>query len=683
MWHQGKFRVFLAFGLIATLILGGLTWATTAALRAERVHRDAQRAARVNEAMFQAGKERADLTRQALWRLDARLAPALAREESRPYPHYLALHSPFPALTAQGLACVPGSVYLPSPLLTAELPEWMSLHFQVDQTNGWVSPQVIPADLQQLLRKQPVELALNNVTGERVDLLEKLKTRYSASDILGRFRELDVSATQSPRDVQRWNEIIEIVQTNKPSRLGNNYRGQSAGGQGFERNNDNNTQVSPQAPGLNNPNYNSLNNASPTNSVTPQQLDFANRMFVIDRARREGLWAYLSDDTRANGGLTQTFPGKTGISVQTVEVQLGQLRPVWLPNAEHPENLILVRGATVNGRPVFQGILIDWNALQSMLLDEISDLFPDAGFKAIPAGEPANPDRSMTGLPVEFESNLAPFDPEEFEYLPAEGPSALRLGLGVAWAAAMIALLAIGVGGSFLLDLSERRIRFVSAVTHELRTPMTTLRLYLDLLSSGMVTDEKQKAEYLTTLNAESDRLHRLIVNVLDFARLEKSRPDVSHKEVSLDSLLSQMRANWGERCAAAGKQLVIENRTTGDVCVKTDPHLLEQILGNLIDNAQKYSRDASDPRIILRAELADGSVAFDVEDHGPGVGKRHRRSVFRPFRRGEEYDHKAGGVGLGLALATRWATLIGGKLSLRAAETGSGACFRVTVPRC
>jgi K+-sensing histidine kinase KdpD len=244
-------------------------------------------------------------------------------------------------------------------------------------------------------------------------------------------------------------------------------------------------------------------------------------------------------------------------------------------------------------------------------------------------------------------------------------------------------LLAIGVGGWVLLDLSDRRIRFVSAVTHELRTPLTTLRLYLDLLSSGMVTEEKQKAEYLTTLNAESDRLYRLIVNVLDFARLEKTRPTVNRRELPVEDVVAQLERTWAERCAAAGKQLVIENPVPPDTCIKTDGQLLEQIISNLIDNAQKYSRDAADSRIILRTALAGEAVVFEVEDRGPGVGKRHRRSVFRPFRRGQDSDFKAGGVGLGLALATRWASLIGGRLSLQAGEGGVGACFRVSVPRC
>src|SRR5947209_11851189 len=114
----------------------------------------------------------------------------------------------------------------------------------------------------------------------------------------------------------------------------------------------------------------------------------------------------------------------------------------------------------------------------------------------------------------------------------------MRTGLSLAWLAALVGLGAVAGGGWSLLTLSQRRIRFVSAVTHELRTPLTSLRLYLDLLLSGMVQDEQKRQEYLATLNTESDRLHRLIDNVLDFARLERQRTQTATQPVKVCDLL-------------------------------------------------------------------------------------------------------------------------------------------------
>src|SRR5207248_4639778 len=159
-----------------------------------------------------------------------------------------------------------------------------------------------------------------------------------------------------------------------------------------------------------------------------------------------------------------------------------------------------------------------------------------------------------TALPFRLEPG--PADPADAE----PGWTPLRVGLTLSWAAALVALLAVGLGGWTLLDLSERRIRFVSAVTHELRTPLTTLRLYLDMLMNGLVRDEKQREEYIRTLHAEAERLNRLVGNVLDFSRLEKSRPQLIRSPQRVADLLSEVKAAWECRCATAGKELILES---------------------------------------------------------------------------------------------------------------------------
>jgi signal transduction histidine kinase len=278
----------------------------------------------------------------------------------------------------------------------------------------------------------------------------------------------------------------------------------------------------------------------------------------------------------------------------------------------------------------------------------------------------------MTALPVQLDPGTAPTP------APA-GWTPLRFGLVLAWAAAIIAFAAVGLSGWSLIDNAERRIRFVSAVTHELRTPLTSLRLYLDLLLSGMVQDEQKRQEYLTTLDTESDRLHRLIDNVLDYARLEKRRTGTGMQAVKVCDLLDQVRQTWVDRCGNDGKQLAVISTVPPHHEVCTDPHLVQQIVGNLIDNARKYTRDAADPRIWLWARPAGRRwVVFEVEDRGAGVPKNERKLIFRPFRRGEAADTTAGGAGLGLALAKQWAELLGGRLSYRPADGGVGACFRL-----
>jgi signal transduction histidine kinase len=185
----------------------------------------------------------------------------------------------------------------------------------------------------------------------------------------------------------------------------------------------------------------------------------------------------------------------------------------------------------------------------------------------------------------------------------------------------------------------------------------------------------------LQTLHAEADRLHRLISNVLDFSRLENQQPRLVKVRVAVADLLEQVRVAWQVRCQGAAKELVVETSLDDTALIETDAELVQQVLGNLIDNACKYSREASDPRLWLRARPeTGGQLVLEVEDCGPGVPLHERRAIFRPFRRGRSADVTAGGVGLGLALAQRWAQLLGGQLALQPGLEG-GACFRLTLP--
>jgi hypothetical protein len=150
----------VAFLVIAGLVLGGLGWATRAALRLEHEQLVHQLAA----------AEHAEKVRLALWRLDGRLTGLLAREDNRPFAHYSAIYAPQVALTNTATAWPAGAVIEPSPLLNADLQPWMRLHFQVD-ADGWESPQVLSRLLDTRLRAQTLRLPLDNVTPCRKALL--------------------------------------------------------------------------------------------------------------------------------------------------------------------------------------------------------------------------------------------------------------------------------------------------------------------------------------------------------------------------------------------------------------------------------------------------------------------------------------------------------------------------------
>jgi signal transduction histidine kinase len=591
------------------------------------------------------------MLRMAMWRLDGWIAPHLAREDSRPYAHYSSIHAPVPAMTRTGDPFPLGSVRLPSPLLDAQLPDWMLLHFQYTPEHSaatcWQSPQVLPDRLATRLRNRPFELPLVNVTPERCNLLSQIANEFSPSLLLATVKDYSVLSAPGDMAMESRNPDQQYLIQNPPW----NVYGNSA------------QQLAQPA-----------NSGGRQPSFPSQQMenDFDSRLSTLQKSRQPTRGGSERDPNADLDSITS--PKEVPGIPQSVE--LGGLVPIWFPYATQPDHLLFARYARLGSKDVVQGVFVDWDRLQRELKELVAELFPNAKFRPASDVKPEKPEQLMSMLPVEMEPGPIPPTPRR-------GWTPLRIGLGVAWIAVAIALIAVAIGGWSLIDMSERRIRFVSAVTHELRTPMTTLRLYLDMLTSGFVTDDARKEEYLKTLAGESDRLNRLISNVLDYARLEKQGARAAPTQTAVSDLLESVRATWDERCQAAGKELVVEDSMAASTNFSTDVGLVQQILGNLIDNACKYSNAAKDRRIWLRTRGTEaGSIVFEVEDCGPGVRTGEKKAIFRPFQRGATAEVTAGGVGLGLALAQRWAKMLGGKLAYRQGDHSKGACFFLEIGR-
>jgi signal transduction histidine kinase len=624
-WLCGKCGGLMAFVAVTVLVAGGLGWATVAALRLE------------NEQIAErAEAEHAGKIRLALWRLDSRIAPLLAREDSRPFDHYSAVSAPPLALHNTGQAATPGTFVVPSPLLYIELPDWMLLHFQADQVLGWDSPQVLSETLTQRLRNAEVQTPLDNVSRERLERLDNLKQSLSPPELILAASEHSSST------------VIEETSVQVSPRLSNNDQ-------------------------LSNPAQNPMAQQVQNNVAEYETRSQTKRVSESRGSERSSREIVVYSPAGPGDNWFNLKPSKNSLITKT-QVQLRPMTPFWMTDHDGVDHLLLMRLVNLDDREICQGILLDDRRLTVLLTKEVVDLFADATILPVKDAVPPHPDRTMTALPLELDPGPAPVPPEP-------GWTPLRVGLALAWSAALIALLAVGLGGWSLIDFSERRIRFVSAVTHELRTPLTTLRLYLDMLMNGLVRDEKQREEYIATLHAEAERLNRLVGNVLDFSRLEKQRPKLICSSLRVADLLGLVQNTWQMRCTTAGKELILESSLPADAVLDTDGELLQQVLGNLIDNACKYSRSADDRRIWLRVRQVKNRVHFDVEDRGPGVPLSERRSIFHAFRRGQDADETAGGVGLGLALAKRWARLLGGRLTLAATPAEGGACFRMELP--
>lgn len=230
---------------------------------------------------------------------------------------------------------------------------------------------------------------------------------------------------------------------------------------------------------------------------------------------------------------------------------------------------------------------------------------------------------------------------------------------------------------SVVVGFSERRSNFVSAVTHELKTPLTSIRMYGEMLRDGMVDSDEKRMQYYETITAESERLTRLIDNVLELSQLEKkSRPMVVVSGSPADVLREALNI---VRPHATKQGFVLELDVENNLpAVAFDRDALLQVVLNLVDNAFKYAASATDKTITLSARLDGKEVVLSVRDHGPGVEKEHLRHVFEPFYRGEnELTRKTKGTGIGLALVQGLVDRMGGKVSGKNLADGG---FRVDI---
>jgi signal transduction histidine kinase len=243
---------------------------------------------------------------------------------------------------------------------------------------------------------------------------------------------------------------------------------------------------------------------------------------------------------------------------------------------------------------------------------------------------------------------------------------------------AAVVVLAVLGGGMGLygavrseLAYARRRNDFVAAVSHELKTPLTTIRMYAEMLRDGMVPGADRQRTYHHTITMESERLGRLIANVLELARLERGGPAPEVVVGSVAPVLRDAVEIVRPHAASAGFEVAVV--ADDDLpAVRIDRDALTQIVVNLVDNAVKFAA-AGDKRIELTLHRNDDAgVELVVRDYGPGVPRAHLRRVFEPFWRGErELTRKTRGTGIGLALVRGLAERMGASVLARNHPSG------------
>jgi two-component system phosphate regulon sensor histidine kinase PhoR len=228
-----------------------------------------------------------------------------------------------------------------------------------------------------------------------------------------------------------------------------------------------------------------------------------------------------------------------------------------------------------------------------------------------------------------------------------------------------------------LKRLESARQEFVANVSHELRTPLSLIKGYVETLLDGAKDNPEVATKFLLTIERNAERLKLLIEDLLAISELESGRVTLNLQSVQLNSVVAKVLEDLRSRAQARGIHLLDH---TPPIQVRADPIRLEQVLGNLVDNAIKYGRSSGNV-IVGAREAEDQQTELFVQDDGPGIPPEALERVFERFYRVDKArSREQGGTGLGLAIVKHIVQTHGGKVWAKS-EAGHGTTFFFTIP--
>jgi signal transduction histidine kinase len=397
-------------------------------------------------------------------------------------------------------------------------------------------------------------------------------------------------------------------------------------------------------------------------SVGEEKTDRGVQDLPAPAAKRSGAYA-----SSARG---EAVAGHTS----AVQAEVAPFQSVFLDR----HRVFTFRRVVIDGRMYRQGFVIRLDDFLAHLRLQAVDQGVDAA--VVDAGPPADRPllkRART-FPPPFGFLRATLASDSVPATP--GRSTLNLALAALAAVILGGLVAIYHVSRRIVDYSERRARFVASVTRELKTPLTNIRMYVEMLEQGMARDPEREQAYFRILHSESARLSRLIGNVLELSRLERRqrRPDLASG--TFDEVLDEVAALLAEPLRQEGFVLERENRLQRPF--RYDREIMVQVLLNLIENSLKFGRASAVKRIAVRVLEVGERVRVEVADSGPGIPPGDLKKVFEDFYRAENAMTAAvGGTGIGLAMVRRFVQLLGGAVSA-ANNEGLGCTIRIDLPR-
>ena len=261
----------------------------------------------------------------------------------------------------------------------------------------------------------------------------------------------------------------------------------------------------------------------------------------------------------------------------------------------------------------------------------------------------------------------------------SEGRRTLNIMMIVLAAIILMGLFAIYQSARTVIDLSERRSGFVSSVTHEVKTPLTNIRMYIEMLEQGIARDPEREQEYFRIVGSESARLSRLINNVLEFSKLEKKQRQVDLQEGTFEEVIGEVNDVMREKLRQEGFTLKSELDEIRPF--RYDREVMVQVLINLIENSMKFGKGSALRQITLRVRSEEDATKISVSDTGPGIPQHALNKVFDDFYRVDSsLTRTTRGTGIGLALVKRFIHAMGGSVTA-SNNAGPGCTITITLP--
>ena len=429
--------------------------------------------------------------------------------------------------------------------------------------------------------------------------------------------------------------------------------------------------------------------ASRTQQITLDQARIVTREGRKDadqaeaQSRREET---LSDEMNTTGAGLQD---ENGTDTKLFKVEVAPMQTVFLDN----DRVFVYRRILIDNQVYRQGAVIRVRDLLNHLADTYFNGQPMAAFTRLTlsaldqgretarreAGVPADQpvftlDRSF---PRPFGFVRASLASDDVPGSPARNTllamSLILLGVVLA------GLFAIYRSARLVVELSERRTGFVSSVTHELKTPLTNIRMYVEMLEQGLAQDPEREQEYFRVLDAETARLGRLINNVLEFSKIESKNRKFHLQPGEFSEVIREAAGVMSEKIRQEGFNLHIN--AAPDVKFPYDREVMVQVLINLVENSLKFGRTAPVREITLFARMDGDQAIVGVSDTGPGIPAQALKKVFDDFYRVDNsLTQTTRGTGIGLALVKKLVEAMGGKV-LAKNNTGPGCTIEIRMP--